>query len=157
MPLTFRLAKDSEYDKLESFTIAAFEPITWFRIIDEKYGPLNGLDWRERWRRRFRKIWGTQIILVGEKDGEAAALATASIDHAARLGYIDLLAVAGPFQGKGYGREMLRAMLQHLKEQHGCLHAHLECLTTNTVGNALYKSEGFEEVARSIRWFIKIP
>ncbi len=156
-PLKFRLAEPSEYQKLEKLTIDAFGPITWLRTADERYGLLNGLDWRQRWQQRFAKIWETQAVLVGEAEGEVVALATATIDDAARLGYIDLLGVAPGFQGKGYGRAMLRGMLQHMKQEHGCVHAHLECLTTNAVGNALYLSEGFDEVARSIRWFIKIP
>jgi hypothetical protein len=38
----------------------------------------------------------------------------------------------------------------------GAEHAYLDCLVENDVGNTLYRTEGFEEVARSIRWFIKI-
>jgi hypothetical protein len=32
----------------------------------------------------------------------------------------------------------------------------LDCLTDNDSANALYASEGFEEVARHIRWFRKL-
>jgi hypothetical protein len=32
----------------------------------------------------------------------------------------------------------------------------LDCLTDNAAGNALYASEGFEEVARHVRWFRKL-
>jgi ribosomal protein S18 acetylase RimI-like enzyme len=42
-------------------------------------------------------------------------------------------------------------------KQQGAEHAHLECLVDNEAGNNLYRSEGFTEVARSIRWFIRIP
>ena len=156
MALTFRLANASEYAVLEKMTIDAFEPITWFTRTDKQFGPLNGRNWRERWQKRFTKVWETQIILVGEADGEAVALATGTIDNDSLLGYIDLLAVDQRYQGKGYGREMLRGMLDHFKEQ-GCVHAHLDCLQDNVVGNQLYRAEGFTEVARSVRWFIKIP
>ncbi len=156
MAMTFRLANASEYAELEKMTIDAFEPITWFTRTDEQFGPLNGRNWRERWQKRFAKVWETQIILVGEADGEAVALATGTIDNDSLLGYIDLLAVDQRYQGKGYGREMLRGMLDHFKEQ-GCVHAHLDCLQDNVVGNQLYRAEGFTEVARSVRWFIKIP
>jgi len=156
MALKFRLADASEYTHLEQMTIDAFEPITWFTRADRQFGPLNGKDWRERWQKRFAKVWETQIILVGEADGEVVALATGTIDGDSLLGYIDLLAVDRRCQGKGYGREMLRGMLKHFKEQ-GCVHAHLECLEDNAVGNQMYRAEGFTEVARSLRWFIKIP
>jgi ribosomal protein S18 acetylase RimI-like enzyme len=50
---------------------------------------------------------------------------------------------------------MLRATMGHLRER-GASYVHLDCLTGNDNGNALYESEGFEEVARHIRWFRKI-
>ena len=112
--------------------------------------------WRERWRARFAKAFATQHVLVGEAAGEIAAFASGTIEPDTRLGYIDLLAVDRRFQGKGYGRAMLRGMLAWMKQQ-GAVHAHLECLADNEAGNALYRSEGFTEIARSIRWFIKIP
>lgn len=101
-------------------------------------------------------VFATQYILVGEEDGEIVAMASGTIEEPTRLGFIDLLAVDRRFQGRGYGRAMLRAILAYLKQQ-GCEHAHLECLVDNEAGNRLYQSEGFVEVARSIRWFIKIP
>ena len=50
---------------------------------------------------------------------------------------------------------MLRGVIEHLKGV-GIQYVHLDCLTDNEAGNALYESEGFEEVARHIRWFRKI-
>jgi ribosomal protein S18 acetylase RimI-like enzyme len=50
---------------------------------------------------------------------------------------------------------MLRGAIDHLQSL-GCQFVHLDCLTTNDAGNALYKSEGFQEVARHVRWFKKI-
>lgn len=156
MALIFRLATPADYQPLEELVLAAFEPITWLKKADERFGPLNGRDWRARWKTRFFNIFETQIVLIGEDQGEIVAIASGTIDRLSKLGYIDLLGIAQRHQGKGYGREMLRGMLRHLKEQ-GAVHAHLECLTTNEVGNKLYRSEGWEEVAHSIRWFIKIP
>lgn len=156
MNLTFRLVTPADHSRLEEIVIAGFEPITWARRVDELFGPLNGKDWRERWRLRLANVLATQHVLVGEAGGQIVSMASASIDHDCRLGYIDLLAVDPRFQGRGYGRQTLRAMLRYLKEQ-GCEHAHLECLVHNEAGNSLYRSEGFTEVARSIRWFIRIP
>jgi ribosomal protein S18 acetylase RimI-like enzyme len=155
MPLTFRLAVPSDYAKVETLVIDAFEPITWFKKADARWGPLNGKEWRQRWQLRFAAAFKTQIVLVGEAEGEIAAVATGTIDLDTRLGFIDLLAVDRRFQGRGYGREMLRGMLRHMKEQ-GAVHAHLDCLVDNEAANSLYRSEGFEEAARSIRWFVKI-
>ena len=43
-----------------------------------------------------------------------------------------------------------------LMSERGAEHAHLDYLVENDAGNNLYRSEGFEEVARHIRWFTRI-
>jgi ribosomal protein S18 acetylase RimI-like enzyme len=95
------------------------------------------------------------VILIGETEDGIAAAATGTIDAAVALGFIDLLAVDKRHQGKGYGRQMLRGMLDYFRSQ-GMQQANLECLTDNERGNALYSSEGWEIVASSHRWFIRL-
>ena len=155
MPLTFRLAEPAEHPRLKAMIIDSFEPITWFKTADEKFGLMNGLDWRDRWKLRLEKVFETQVILVGELAGEVVACATGTYDPKTAMGFIDLLAVTQGHKGEGLGREMLRALMQHFKDM-GAVYAHLDCLTNNEVGNRLYESEGFEEGMRSIRWIKKI-
>ena len=50
---------------------------------------------------------------------------------------------------------MLRGTIRHMNEL-GAKYVSLDCLTDNDTANALYRAEGFEEVARQIRWFRKI-
>ena len=156
MSLHVRPADPAEYDHLKEMIIDSFEPITWQKIADKRFGLMNGLDWRERWRLQLEKNFDTQIILVGELESGVVACATGVCDEATAMGFIDILAVASQHQGKGYGRSMLRGMMQHFKAM-GAVYAHLDCLTTNEVGNRLYASEGFEEGMRTIRWIRKIP
>jgi ribosomal protein S18 acetylase RimI-like enzyme len=153
--LIFRLAKPSEFPFLQEMIVDSFEPITWFKKLDERFGPLNGCDWRARWIDRLERVFATQIVLVGEGGGEIVAVATGTMDRTTRLGFIDLLAVGRKQQGKGYGRDMLRGMLDRFR-QAGMQHANLECLTDNEPGNSLYRSEGWEIMASSHRWFISL-
>ena len=155
MPLTVRPATVDDYDAVERMVIDSFEPITWQKNLDASFGPLNGRTWRQRWQSRLRHIFQTQIVLVGHWEGALGAVATASVDREAALALIDVLAVAWNLQGRGLGREMLRAAIEHLREL-GCQYVNLDCLSDNDAGNGLYASEGFEEVARHIRWFRKI-
>jgi len=155
MPLVFRSAELSEHRTIESMVIESFEPITWFKKLDGRIGPLNGQDWRARWQTRMRDVFETQIVLVGETGGEIAAMSSGTLDAASALAYIDLLAVDPRFQGQGYGREMLRGMMRHMKTL-GAQYVYLDCLTSNDKGNALYLAEGFEEVVRQVRWFRKL-
>lgn len=152
MPLSFRLATPADHARLEAFVIDSFEPITWMKHLDTQFEPLNGVNWRDRWRTRLRRVFAGQLILVGEADGQIVAMASGTYDDEAALGFIDLLAVDQQAQGQGYGRAMLRGMMDHFKSLGG-RYVNLECLTDNDPGNALYRAEGFTEVARSVRWF----
>jgi ribosomal protein S18 acetylase RimI-like enzyme len=153
--LQFRPAVPADHAALERMIIDSFETVTWAKPLDERFGPLNGQDWRARWRRRLEKVFAEQIVLVGEAEGRIAAAVTGTIDGHSALAYIDILAVAAGCQRHGYGREMLRAMMRHL-ESLGAQYVNLDCLTTNGKANELYRSEGFEEVACHIRWFRRL-
>jgi ribosomal protein S18 acetylase RimI-like enzyme len=155
MRLRFRPAEDREHQKIQDMVIDSFEPITWFKKLDAQFGPLNGRDWRMRWEARMRQVFEKQMVLVGETDDGIAAMSSGTIDQDTALAYIDLLAVDRQFQGRGYGKEMLRGMMQHMKD-FGAQYVNLDCLTDNDTANALYRAEGFAEIARLIRWFRKI-
>src|SRR5690348_5822061 len=115
MQLHVRLATATDHSALEKLVIDSFEPITWQKKLDAEFGPLNGCDWRQRWSARLQKIFATQTVLIGEADGKAAAMASVTIDRESALGYVDVLAVGRDFQGRGFGREMLRGTIEHLK------------------------------------------
>jgi ribosomal protein S18 acetylase RimI-like enzyme len=152
MDATIRSITPSDYDAVEAMVIDAFEPITWQKPLDARFGAPGGCDWRARWRNRLRKIFAIQIVLVAQADAKIVAMATATTDDCSRIGLIDVLCSAREAHGRGYGRQMLRAMIEHLRGM-GMEYVQLDCLTTNEAGNGLYASEGFQEVARHIRWF----
>ena len=153
--MQIREATADDYPAVEKLVIDSFEPITWYRKLDRKHGPLNNLDWRARWQIRMQKAFDEQMVLLGEQDRTLLAVSTSALDDHAAIAYIDILAVARAQQRKGLGREMLGATMHRLKEL-GMQSVHLDCLTDNDKANALYESEGFEEVARHIRWFRKL-
>jgi ribosomal protein S18 acetylase RimI-like enzyme len=155
MNMHIRVADAKDYEQIEKLILESFEPITWARALDEKYGPLNGLDWQARWRLRVQNIFATQVVLVGESGDAIVAVSTSTVERMSALAYIEILAVARDCQRHGYGREMLSATIRHV-QQLGARYVNLDCLTGNDSANALYRSEGFEEVARHIRWFRKI-
>ena len=154
MRLQIREANETDYEDVERMVLESFKPITWARTLDQRYGPLNGLDWRTRWRLRLQKIFAEQIVLLGEAGGVLVAMASGTIEKPTALAYIELLAVAPDSQGHGYGRAMLNGVISHMRNL-GAQYIHLDCLTDNDRANALYQAEGFEEVARQIRWFRK--
>jgi len=136
--------------------IESFEPISWIKRLEDRMGPLNGRGWRMRWKDRLRHAFETQTVLVGAFGGEIAAMSSGTLDSLTALAYIDLLAVDRRYRRRGYGREMLRGMMQYMKGIGG-QYVYLDCLTDNDTGNTLYRAEGFEEVVRQVRWFRKVP
>jgi len=115
MPLEFRLATAAEHPQIEEMVIESFEPITWAKKLYARFGPLNGRGWRTRWQARMRHIFETQIVVAGETGGEIVAMSSGTFDRDSALAYIDLLAVDRRHQGRGYGREMLRGMMRHMR------------------------------------------
>lgn len=153
--MTFRLATQADHPAVRTMIVDAFAPISWMRRADRDFGPFNGLDWRERFGRRVDPFFARGIVLVGETEGVLAAACTGSVDAASGLGSIEFLAVAPGRQGGGHGRAMLRAMLSHFRSL-GATTATLECLTSNEPALALYRSDGWTEVASSVRFFKRL-
>lgn len=154
-PISFRLAIDTDLPALEEMIIASFEPITWYRKVEEAFGNLNGHGWLDRWHLRMQRIFDEQIIFVGEVDGMIVAAATGTADPMTKLGYVELLAVGREHQGKGYGKAMLNAMLDHFRAR-GMEHATLDSLISNETANALYRNEGWTCMASSYHWMRKL-
>ncbi|MEZ5401761.1 MAG: GNAT family N-acetyltransferase [Bryobacteraceae bacterium] len=153
--MKFRLAAPSEDAAVGRLITESFEPITWYREVDERFGALNGCDWRERWRMRLEEAFAREIVLVMEVDGEIAAAAAGTYDPRTALGFIDLLAVDSRRQRGGLGRAMLNAMCDHFRGL-GALYVNLDCLANNEAGMKLYESEGWTSLAPSVKWFRKL-
>ena len=155
MELNFRIAESADHDDLEHMAIESFEPITFFKKVDERFGPLNGVDWKQRWKNKLRKAFLSETVLVGTSEGQLVAVAVGTLQEEMRLAFLDILAVGQDHQGLGYGRQMLRAFKAHAKQQ-GAGHIYLDCLVSNENANCLYQTEGFEEMTRSIYWYAKL-
>lgn len=153
--MTFRLAAEADREFVRELIVESFAPITWMRRADELYGPFNGLDWRERYRRRVDPFLDRGIVLVGEEEGAIVAASAGSYDAAAGTGVVEFLSVQSDHQGRGLGRAMLDAMLRHLAGL-GATTATLECLTGNETALALYRSSGWSEIATSVRFFRRL-
>lgn len=153
--MNVRLADPSEHPEIESVVIESFEPVSWYKKQEARLGLLNGKDWKTRWHKRMQDIFANEMVLVGESEGRIAAISANTLDAETALAFVDVLAVRQQFQGRGFGRAMLRGTMEYMRGL-GAQYINLDCLTDNEKGNSLYQAEGFEEVARQIRWFRKL-
>jgi len=150
-----RLATPADLPRLVEISLASFGAITWQRTVDRLFGPLNGHDWQERWRRRVETVLREQTILVLEESGEILGYASGTVDEALGLGHLEILAVDAAAQGKGHGRRLLQDFERHCFSR-GARHLTLESLTDNEPANELYRREGYQAVAQHFNWFKKI-
>lgn len=150
--LTIREAAPGEIPAAVDLLTRAFELISWFRRADALFGPVNGRPWQERLRARIEKAPQGQTVLLGFEGDALRACAVCGYDPKLGVGFLDLLGVEPAAHGQGHGRRMLRAFEDWARAQ-GAAAVNLDCLVDNDVGNALYASEGYHELARQIRWF----
>lgn len=65
---------------------------------------------------------------------------------------IDLIATASAWRGRGFGRALVRAALAHYREKARAMRVGTQM--TNAASLALYRAEGFVEVARADTWHL---
>lgn len=65
---------------------------------------------------------------------------------------IDLIATSSAWRGRGFGRALVRAALAHYRERARVMQVGTQA--TNTASLALYRAEGFAEVARADTWHL---
>ncbi len=150
-----RFGTPEDLPRLVEVSLAAFATVTWQREIDRRFGPLHGLDWRERWRRRVEKAMREGTFLVLEDEGRVVGYACGTADPVVGVGHLDIVAVDPGYQGRGFGRRLLHAFKDWVRAE-GCGYLTFESLTDNEPANALYRREGFEILASHYNWFKKI-
>ena len=157
MELVFRNYRPEDLPTIKAITVDAFEEVSIDRKIESAFGAINGRDWR--WRKANHidadlKREGAAIFVVQAKS-EVVGYITTWIDSAGSIGFIPNLAVAVSHRRKGMGRRLIQHALEHFRQQ-GVSHARIETLEHNRVGQNLYPSLGFREVARQIHYCLNL-
>jgi len=143
--------------KLRAITMEAFDGVSIDRNIEDRFGKIADRNWQWRKARHIdadaeRDPNG---IFVAEIDGEIVGYITTWIDQEGSTGLIPNLAVHSSVRGKGLGR----ALIQHALDYFRTLNlefARIETLVQNSIGQSLYPTFGFEEVARQIHYGMRL-
>ena len=90
-------------------------------------------------------------IFVYEDNGTVIGYITTRIDHESKIGGIPNLAVLPGHQGKGVGKDLMKAAFDYFEEQ-GMAVAKIETLDQNDIGQNFYPRSGFTEIARQIHY-----
>jgi ribosomal protein S18 acetylase RimI-like enzyme len=150
---TIRPFREEDLPRLIEITSEAFNGVSMDQNIEQRFGPIADQAWQ--WRKgqaiRFDAERDSEGIFVAERQGEIIGYITTWIDESTRTGNIPNLAVSAGNRGHGIGRALIEFALQYFRDKKLRL-ARIETLTQNGVGQKLYPSLGFHEVARQIHY-----
>jgi len=149
--------RPTDLPHLKSLTIEGFVGVSIDHGIEEQFGTIKGHDWRWRKSRHIEVDVARDAagVFVAEEDGQVVGYVTTWKDAEAGIGNIPNLAVAASHRNRGLGRTLLEHALAHFRSA-GLTHAKIETLAQNAIGNHLYPSLGFVEVARQVHFVAKL-
>jgi ribosomal protein S18 acetylase RimI-like enzyme len=155
--MTIREFQPGDLPRLKEITVAAFDGFSIDQGIERLFGEINGRNWQWRKGRHLDDDARNDPagIFVLEIAGRVAGCITTRIDRDAGIGFIPNLAIADEYRGQGHGRRLLQHALSHFRRE-GLTHARIETLVQNDVGSHLYRSLGFQEVARQVHFCAKL-
>jgi ribosomal protein S18 acetylase RimI-like enzyme len=145
--------------RLQEITAQTFGPVSIDRNMEERLGPFGEGDWSTRKVAAIADDCRAQpdgvFVAVDAAMGEAIGYVTTRVNATSRIGWIPNLAVDPAHQGKGIGRALLEHALAFFRER-GMQVAKIETLDQNPIGQTLYPSLGFREVARQIHYALRL-
>lgn len=138
-------------DAVMRITEESFEGFCLDSCIEERFGPISGLTWQERKRDviDYDLRRNPEHALVAEADGLVVGYVCTRLYHDYAIGHVANMAVAKEYQGRGVGKMLIRAALDHFRKC-GMRYARIEALEDNYRARDFYLSFGFREVARQI-------
>jgi ribosomal protein S18 acetylase RimI-like enzyme len=157
MAITFRTARTDDLETLKRLTLEAFDGIALDQMVERKLGPVGPHDWRWRKARQIDEDLAANPdgVFVAEENGVIIGYITTRLDREAAKGRIPNLAVDAAARGKGLGRRLIEHALGYLRRE-GMAFVMIETMAYNEVGNHLYPSCGFVEVARQVHFAMKL-
>ena len=155
--MRIRHYQPSDLPHLKTLTVEGFTGVSIDHGIEEAFGIVNGHDWQWRKARHIDDDVARDSagVFVAEAEGQIVGYITTWQDHAAGIGHIPNLAVAPSHRNQGLGRTLIEHALNHFRAA-GLTHAKIETLAQNAIGNHLYASLGFVEVARQVHFVSKL-
>lgn len=149
-----RLYNPSDLPRLQQITSATFGPVSIDRNMERILGPFGSGDWSSRKAAAIEedcRIQPDGVFVAEDASCGVVGYVTTRLNPTSNVGWIPNLAVDPVHQGKGLGRALLEQAIAFLRES-GMAVAKIETLEQNPIGQSLYPSLGFKEVARQIHF-----
>ncbi len=154
MQFNIRSYHRRDLESLKAITMEGFEGVSLDHATERVLeGEFAGHDWR--WRKARHVDEDVAIfaegVFVAEANGLVAGYISTRIDRDAGKGRIPNLAVAAWARREGIGRALIEHALAFFREEK-LEYATIETMVSNPLGQSLYPSCGFQEVARQIHF-----
>lgn len=142
---------------LKRIMVTAFDGVSIDQGMQKLFGIVHDHDWQWRKARHLDEDAARDPsgIFVAEIGGRVVGFISTWQDREAGIGHIPNLSLEPDCRGKGFGRKLIEYALQHFRDN-GLTHAKIETLVQNAVGEHLYTSLGFREVARQIHFVAEL-
>jgi ribosomal protein S18 acetylase RimI-like enzyme len=156
--MQIRPYQPADLPALRSITVEGFTGVSIDHGMELAFGLINGHDWQ------WRKARHIDFDVARDPAGCFVAVDAASVvagyittwqDPEAGIGHIPNLAVHSAYRNHGLGRLLIEHALAYFRSV-GLTHAKIETLAQNAIGNHLYPSLGFVEVARQVHFLAKL-
>jgi ribosomal protein S18 acetylase RimI-like enzyme len=155
---TIRTYRPQDLARLQEITAQTFGPVSIDRNMEQRLGPFGQGDWRTRKVAAIADDCTAQpdgVFVAEDASGAVIGYVTTRLSAVSRIGWIPNLAVDPGHQGKGLGRALLQHAIDFFRRR-GMHVAKIETLEQNPVGQALYPSLGFKEVARQVHYAMRL-
>ncbi len=152
-----RSFKPTDLGAVKELTLQSFEGVTLEQNVEGALGVLHNRDWRWRKARHIDEDLASNSggFFVAEQEGQIVGYISTVLDREAGKGRIPNLAVAPEFRGRGLGRRLIEWALDYFRGE-GMSYAMIETMDQNEIGQHLYPSCGFVEVARQAHFARKL-
>ena len=155
---TIRIYRPQDLPRLLEITAQTFGPVSIDRNMEQLLGPFGQGGWAQRKSQAIAedcRLQGDGVFVAEAADGQVVGYVTTRLNPQSRIGWIPNLAVDPAHQGQGLGRALLEHAISFFRQQ-GMQIAKIETLDQNPVGQKLYPSLGFKEVARQIHFAMRL-
>ena len=151
--------RPQDLPRLQEITAQTFGPVSIDRNIESRLGPFGTGGWQARKVAAVADDCRLQPdgVFVAEDPQSAVVIGyvTTRLNAVSKIGWIPNLAVDPAHQGKGLGRALLEHALDCFR-RNGMQVAKIETLEQNPIGQNLYPTLGFQEVARQIHYAMRL-
>lgn len=155
-----RVFRPDDLPRLQEITAETFGPVSIDKNMERLLGPFGQGGWQGRKVAAVADDCRLQPdgVFVAEDPaagGRVVGYVTTRLNASSLVGWIPNLAVDPAHQGRGLGRLLLQTAIDFFRRS-GMQVAKIETLEQNPIGQTLYPSLGFQEVARQIHYAMRL-